>query len=106
VRGFARTRAEVNPSGSVPGGDANPGITPSPGKVVTFRFFIPRAAPVTAAQPYVADNFWQWSASWYTVSNATKGSWQTFTVPVSPGGGRSPEPRRTRSSAELATPPG
>jgi hypothetical protein len=57
-----------------------PAVSPPAGKTISYRFFIPSGAPVTAIQPYVMDKNWVWTDSWNT--NLPRSAWVTLTVTV------------------------
>lgn len=57
-----------------------PTSSPPAGATVSYRVFIPGGAPITAVQPYVADNNWVWAQSYNT--NLPRNGWLTLTAVV------------------------
>ncbi len=62
---------------------ANPPV--GPGKVVTFRVFVPEGMAIRSLQVFVQESAatgWRWTANWQPSSALTLGAWNTFTVTV------------------------
>lgn len=58
-----------------------PHASPEPGSTVRLRVYIPSGAPVTAIQPYIMDQNWEWVDSWNP--DLPRDSWVTLSVDVS-----------------------
>ena len=52
----------------------------NPGTTITFRVWIPSGSTVTALQPYLMDQNWTWTSSWY--GSFTPNAWNTLTLTV------------------------
>ena len=72
----------VNFNGSASGtGSPSVGnVAVVPGTTITFHVWIPSGSQVTALQPYLQDNNWVWSSSWY--GSFTANAWNTVTLIV------------------------
>lgn len=72
----------VNFNGAVAGtGSPSVGnVTVTPGTTITFRVWIPSGSTITALQPYLMDNGWNWSSAWY--GSFTANAWNTLTLTV------------------------
>jgi endoglucanase len=55
-------------------------VAMTPGTTITFRVWIPSGSPVTTLQPYLMDQNWAWTSSWY--SSLTPNAWNTVTLTV------------------------
>lgn len=60
-----------------------PLVSPAPGDTVTFRVHIPSGAPISAVQPYVEDDDYDWHHSWNP--NLPRDAWMPVTVTIPPG---------------------
>jgi endoglucanase len=56
------------------------GMTVLPGVTVTFRVWIPSGHKISFIQPYMQDNNWAWTSSWY--GSFTPNAWNTLTLTV------------------------
>lgn len=52
----------------------------SAGTTITFHVWIPGGSAVPTLQPYLQDNNWTWTSSWYP--NLTANAWNTITLMV------------------------
>jgi hypothetical protein len=50
------------------------------GTTITFRVWIPSGSTVTTLQPYLMDQNWAWTSSWY--GSFTANAWNTITLTV------------------------
>ncbi len=55
-------------------------VAVTPGTTITFRVWIPSGSTITTLQPYLMDNNWAWSSSWY--GSFTPNAWNTLTLTV------------------------
>ena len=51
-----------------------------PGQTITFRIWIPSGHNISNLQPYLQDNNWGWSSSWY--GSFTANAWNTLSLTV------------------------
>jgi endoglucanase len=56
------------------------GMTVLPGVTVTFRVWIPSGHKISFIQPYMQDNNWAWTSSWF--GSFTPNAWNTLTLTV------------------------
>ncbi|HLP78726.1 MAG TPA: cellulase family glycosylhydrolase, partial [Candidatus Paceibacterota bacterium] len=64
-------------------GTASPNVgnvSVTPGATITFRVWIPSGSTITTLQPYLMDQNWTWSSSWY--GSFTPNAWNTITLTV------------------------
>jgi hypothetical protein len=72
----------VNLNG-VAAGTASPSVgnvAVTAGTTITFRVWIPSGSTITTLQPYLMDQNWTWSSSWY--GSFTANAWNTLTLTV------------------------
>ncbi len=72
----------VNLNG-VAAGTASPSVgnvAITPGTTITIRVWIPSGSTVTTLQPYLMDQNWTWTSSWY--GSFTANAWNTLTLTV------------------------
>jgi hypothetical protein len=51
-----------------------------PGQTITFHIWIPSGHKISNLQPYIQDNNWGWTASWY--GSFTPSAWNTLSLTV------------------------
>ncbi len=56
------------------------GMSVLPGVTITFRVWIPSGHKISSIQPYLQDNDWAWTSSWY--GSFTANAWNTLTLTV------------------------
>jgi len=86
ARAFAGSRSlavSVGGTGTATAAVSSPSA--GPGKVVTFRLWIPSGSGLSSLQPFAlqgASGGWAWTGSWRAASSLTANAWNTITVTV------------------------